>query len=218
VTRRLGSRAAAVLLALAPACTGCGSDVEPPEPASSSPPAVALPTSAAELEDLLVDDVPSGLPRVPDDELDPPAGEKSVEDVASYAQDAEHQEEVLGQYGYQRGWERFWRSDDALTSVFLDQFDDPGGAASYAEDLAHNDVEYYGGMLDRSPAGLPDDCVLMTVQQPDSTHGMDGPAVFAWCAHGAFTLAVAAVRPRADDARTEVAAVVSEQLARLPAP
>jgi hypothetical protein len=218
VTPRLGSRAAAVLLALTPACTGCASVAEPAEPAAGSTTAAALPTSAGELEELLVDDVPSGLPRVADDELDPPAGEKSADEIASYAEDAEHQEDVLGQYGYARGWERFWRGDDALTTVFVDQFDDPGGAASYAEDLARNDAEYYGGQLDRSPAGLPGDCVLMTVERPDPAHGMEGPAVFSWCGRGVFTVSVAAVRPGIEDARAEVAAVVAEQLERLPAP
>ncbi|WP_369134449.1 hypothetical protein [Modestobacter sp. I12A-02662] len=215
MTPPLGSGAAVLLLALA--CTGCTSVAEPAEPAVRSAATAALPTDAGELEELLLDEVPSGLPRVADDELDPPAGEKSADDVAAYAEDdAAHQEEVLGQYGYLRGWERFWRGDDALTTVFLDQFDDPGGAATYAEDLARNDAEHYGGQLDRSPAGLPADCVLMTVEQPDPAHGMAGPAVFSWCGRGVFTVSVAAVRPGMEDARAEVAAVVAEQLERLP--
>ncbi len=216
MTSRLAPGAAAVLLALA--CTGCASVAEPAEPAARSTATAEPPASAGELEELLLDDVPSGLPRVADDELDPPAGEKGADDVAAYADDAAHQEDVLGQYGYLRGWERFWRADEALTTVFLDQFGDPGGAATYAEDLARNDAEHYGGQLDRSPAGLPGDCVLMTVDQPDPGHGMDGPAVFAWCGRGVFTVSVAAVRPEVADARAEVAAVVAEQLDRLPAP
>ncbi len=206
------------MLLLALACTGCASAAEPAEPAAASTATAAPPTTAGELEELLLDDVPSGLPRVADHELTPPAGEKSADEIAGYAEDAAHQEAVLGQYGYLRGWERFWRGDGALTTVFLDQFDDPGGAAAYAEDLARNDAEFYGGQLDRSPAGLPRDCVLMTVQQPDPAHRMDGPAVFAWCGHGVFTVSVAAVRPGVEDARAEVAAAVAEQLDRLPAP
>jgi hypothetical protein len=205
---------AVLLLLLAPACTGCASSDAAPAAAGTRAPAV--PSGAAQLEDLLVDDVPSGLPRVPDDELDPPAGEKTIDDVAGYGEDADRQAEVLADYGYTRGWERFWRSGDELTSVFLDQFADGGGAASYADDLVRNDAEYYGGELDRSPEGLPDGCVLMMREQPSPERGMAGPAAFAWCVDGSFTVSVAAVAASAGEARAEVEAVVAGQLDRLP--
>jgi hypothetical protein len=154
--------ASALVLLLGSLCGGCTSEEAHSEPPSastvpstsstSSSPAAAVPSSAAELESLLVDEVPSGLPAVPDDELDPPAGEKSIEDVAQYGDDPAEQRAVLEDYGYLRGWERFWRSGDALTSVFIDQFRGPDGAGSYAEDLARNDADYYGGALDDSPA------------------------------------------------------------------
>ena len=64
--------------------------------------------SAEELGALVVAEVPSGLPRLPDDELEPPAGAKAVEDVAEYADDPAREREVLEDYGYRYGWERFW--------------------------------------------------------------------------------------------------------------
>lgn len=212
---RLPGGAAALLVLLAPACTGCSSpEPEPVVPTTTT--AVAVPTSAAGLEDLLVEQVPSGLPRVPDHELEPPAGEKTVDDVARYGQDAARQQEVLTDYGYTRGWERFWRTGNALTSVFLDQFADAGGAGSYAEDLARNDAEYYGGELDRVPEGLPPGCVLMLREEPSVEHGLAGPAVFAWCTSGPFTVSVASVAATEEAARAEVTAVVAAQLDRLP--
>jgi hypothetical protein len=208
VTPRLLRTAAATLLLLGPLCSGCSSDDTPAERAA--------PTSADDLESLLLDDVPSGLPRVPDEELDPPAGAKTIDDVSRYGDDAHEQRQVLEDYGYQRGWERFWRSGAATTSVFLDQFGGDDGAAAYAEDLARNDAEYYGGVLDRSPADLPAHCVLMARDEGAPRHGLDGPAAFAWCASGVFTVAVAAMAGTPADARTELAAVTAEQLARLP--
>ncbi len=215
MTTRWGpAAAAAALLFGAPALSGCApSDAAPPAAGPSAP---ALPTDAAGLEPLLLDRVPSGLPRVPDDELDPPAGEKTIDDVARYGDDAQHQEDVLAQYGYQRGWERFWRSGDQLTSVFLDQFTDAGGASSYAGDLAANDAEYYGGTLDDRPAGLPAGCVLMVRTTPAPEVGMAGPAAFSWCPTGPFTVSVASVATDLDAARTEVLAVTRAQLDRLP--
>jgi hypothetical protein len=215
-----GPSAVAVLLLLGvPALAGCApSSAEPaaaPTVAGTAP--AAAPTDAAGLEPLLPGRVPSGLPRVPDDELDPPAGEKSIDDVARYGDDAQHQEDVLAQYGYRWGWERFWRSGDQLTSVFLDQFADAGGAASYADDLAGNDAEYYGGTLDRDPAGLPEGCVQMLRTTPSPQRGMAGPSAFAWCSTGPFTVSVAAVAADADAARAELLAVTRAQLDRLPA-
>jgi hypothetical protein len=219
VTSRLLRTAAAPLLLLAPGCAGCSSPEFPaaaPVPPSASA-AAAVPSSGAGLEALLLDEVPSGLPLVPDDELDPPAGAKSIDDVARYGEDAQRQRQVLADYGYLRGWERFWRSDTALTSVFLDQFRDDRGAGSYAEDLAHNDAEYYGGLLDSAPVDLPPGCVLMARDEPAPDQGFAGPAAFAWCASGVFTVSVAAVAATPADARAELTAVTVEQLDRLPA-
>ncbi len=215
MTRRLPGLA--VLLVLAGgACAGCTS-TEPghvrPAARSSAP---ALPETAAGLEALLVTEVPSGLPRVPDGELDPPAGEKTVDDVAGYADDAAEQRAVLEEYGYRHGWERFWRSEDALTTVFVDQFAGSMGAAAYADDLARNDAEYYGGVPDADPDGLPEGCTLMTVDHPAPHLGLSGPAAFSWCEHGPFTVAVAAAAGSPPAARSEVEAVTVEQLRRLP--
>ena len=47
-------------------------------------------------------------PGCADDELDPPAGAKRVEDIAGYSDDPAREREVLEDYGYRYGWERFW--------------------------------------------------------------------------------------------------------------
>jgi hypothetical protein len=215
VIHRLVPLAGSALVLLGPLCTGCsaeeGADGPAPTPAASGP------SSAAGLELLLVDEVPSGLPRVPDHELDPPAGEKTIDDVARYGDDAAEQRAVLRDYGYLRGWERFWRSGEELTSVFLDQFSAGRGAAAYAEDLARNDAAYYGGVLDHLPGDLPDGCVLMVRDEPSPQQGLTGPAAFSWCASGDFTVAVAAVADGPGAARDELVAVTIEQLDRLPA-
>ena len=88
MTSRLLRTVAAPLVLLSPACVGCTSQQAPAATAAStSATSAAVPTSAAGLEALLVDQVPSGLPLVPDDELDPPAGEKTIDDVARYGED-----------------------------------------------------------------------------------------------------------------------------------
>ena len=149
-----GTVLVALLLAV-PTGAGCTASGDGRVGAAAAATTTAAPPSAtAGLAALLLTEVPSGLPRVPDDELDPPAGRKSVEDVAGYAPDADHQREVLEDYGYRWGWERFWRTGNQLTSVFLDQFGTPDGAAVYADDLARNDAEYYGGVPDDDPAEI----------------------------------------------------------------
>jgi len=215
VTRSLTALVALLVLA-GTACTGCTSTVDGHARPAAGPTATALPETAAELEALLVTDVPSGLPRVPDDELQPPAGEKTIDDVAGYAEDAADQEGVLQDYGYRHGWERFWRGDEALTTVFVDQFDGPMGATSYADDLVRNDAEYYGGVPDDGPGALPEGCARMSVDEPDPALGLAGPAAFSWCPHGVFTVAVAAVAGTPEAARAEVEAVTLVQLGRLP--
>jgi hypothetical protein len=216
--RRLPGAVAALVLLVSPLCAGCSSAEEPSDPpaAASTTPSAAGPSSAEQLEALLLDQVPSGLPLVPDDELEPPAGEKTIDDLARYGDDAAEQRAVLSDYGYLRGWERFWRSGDLLTSVFLDQFDGTEGAGSYAEDLARNDAEYYGGELDRRPAGLPGGCVTMARDEPAPEQGFAGPSAFAWCASGPFTVATAAVAATPADAWGELTAVTAAQLDRLP--
>ena len=176
----------------------------------------AVPSDPEELERLIVPDVPSGLPRVPDDALSPPAGEKWVGDVAAYAADPDHEREVLDGYGFRFGWERFWGAGDGsgpVTSVFVYQFAERAGASAYARDLAGNDAETYRGMLSQDPDGLPGGCRLVTVDEPE---GLPGPAASAWCGHGVFSVAVTSVAGSPEDAQHEVAAVLREQLALLP--
>jgi hypothetical protein len=202
-----------------PAGSPAGSPADPRAGSAGGFSAAPLPETAAGLEALLVTEVPSGLPRVRDHELDPPAGEKSIDDVAGYAEDAEDAEDqrgVLEDYGYRHGWERFWRSDDALTSVFVDQFSASMGARTYADDLVRNDAEHYGGVPDNDPAGLPEGCSTMTLDAPDPQLGLSGPAAFSWCGHGVFTVSVAASAETPEAARAEVEAVTLEQLLRLP--
>ena len=208
----------ALVLLLGPLCSGCTSEEAASGPAVASTPSsptAAVPSSAAELEALLLDQVPSGLPLVPDDELDPPAGEKTIGDVARYGDDPDEQRAVLEDYGYLRGWERFWWSGNARTSVFIYQFRDPDGAAAFAEDLARNDAKYYGGALDHSPGELPDGCVLMVRDDPAPDQGFAGPAAFAWCTAGVFTVEVAALSESPAEARAELTAVTVAQLERI---
>jgi hypothetical protein len=179
--------------------------------------APSLPGSAEELEQLIVTDVPSGLPRLPDEELQPPAGAKRVEDVAGYATDPARERKVLEDYGYRYGWERFWGTGTVpMTGVFVDRFDSRAGAGAYAEDLARNDAEHYAGVLDEHPLDLPGGCRLLTVEDPRPDSGLTGPAAFVWCGHGVFSVAVTAVAESVDVAEDEVRAVLAEQLERLP--
>ncbi|MCO7220104.1 hypothetical protein [Klenkia sp. PcliD-1-E] len=211
----MSSRRGLLVLALA-SLAGCSDAV----PGTASPAATAevgaLPGDVDGLGELVVTEVPSGQPQVPDDELDPPAGAKSLADVAGYADDAGREEEVLTGYGYRWGWERFWGTDDDLTSVFVDQFDGADGAASYAADLARNDTRYYGGNPDRDPDHLPRGCATLTVEDPDEDTRLTGPAAFAWCVHGPFTVSVAVVSTDTEDAMDQVDDLVQEQLERLP--
>jgi hypothetical protein len=181
-------------------------------------PATATPGSAAELETLLVTAVPSGLPRLADEGLEPPAGEKRVEDVAEYARDPGREREVLEQYGYRYGWERFWGTGGSgpVTGVFVDQFDHRAGAAAYAVDLARNDAAHFRGMLVENAPDLPGGCHLLTVEDPEPEAELTGPAALAWCGHGVFSVSVTAVTDSVDAAEEEVRAVLDQQLALLP--
>jgi hypothetical protein len=203
-----------VVLCVIPLMTGCGRSVAGTAVAA---PTHAAPSSPEELERLIVTSVPSGLPRLPDGALEPPAGAKRVEDVAAYAGDPQHEERVLEEYGYRFGWERFWGSgtgDGPVTSDFVDEFADRAGAGAYARDLAGNDAEHYRGMLRENPPGLPGGCSLLTVDRPDA--GLTGPAAFVWCAHGIFSVSVTAVARTPEAAADEVHAVLRDQMERLP--
>lgn len=202
------------VLTLLVGLTGCTRAVDG-VPAAA--PSTALPSSAQELEALVVTAVASGLPRLPDEELDPPAGEKRMEDVAGYAKDPARERDVLEDYGYRIGWERFWgEGPAALTGVFVDQFETRAGAGAYAADLARNDAEHYDGVLDKEPSGLPGGCSLLSVADPAPGSALTGPAVLAWCGSGVFSVGVTAVASSVEAAEEEVRAVLAEQLDRLP--
>jgi hypothetical protein len=196
------------------ALTGCTRAVD--GEASAGPVGDSV-DSPAELEALIVSDVPSGMPRLADDELDPPAGAKQVDDIAGYSEDPAREREVLEDYGYRFGWERFWGEGDdgPVTGVFVDRFETRAGAGAYAEDLARNDAERYLGRMSDDPPDLPGGCRLLTVDaEPDV--GLSGPAAFAWCGHGDFSVSVTSVAESVDAAEEEVRAVLAEQLDRLP--
>ncbi|SDO24544.1 hypothetical protein SAMN05660199_01626 [Klenkia soli] len=210
MTRRFGLVLAGLLV------SGCSAGVPGTATPAGTASVGALPGDVEALGELVLTDVPSGLPLVPDDELEPPAGPKTLDDVAGYSDDVEREEQVLTDYGYRWGWERFWRDDGGLTSVFVDQFESADGAESYAADLARNDTDLYGGNPDRSPDGLPDGCSTLAVDDPAEESGLTAPTVFAWCAHGPFAVAVAVVGDSSDTALAEVDQLVDEQLDRLP--
>jgi len=208
---------AAVLLAVLPCLsttTGCARAVDGQPTAAA---AAATPSSAAELSGLVVSDVPSGLPRLPDDELDPPAGAKSVDDIADYSDDPQREHDVLEQYGYRYGWERFWGSGSGpMTGVFVDQFQSRAGAGAYARDLARNDAQHYDAVVHQNPPDLPGGCRMLTVDDAGAQASLGGPAAMAWCGHGAFSVSVTSVAGSLAAAEKEVRAVVAEQLDRLP--
>jgi hypothetical protein len=204
----------AVLVAAVVLTAGC----ERPLAGTAAPaPGPSLPDTPAELERLLVEAVPSGLPRLPDAQVLPPAGEKTVDDVAGYARDPARERAVLDDYGFRFGWERFWGVEDgALTGVFVHQMRSRAGAAAYARDLAANDAEFYDGILARDPPDLPGGCRLLTVEDPRAGSGLDGPAAISWCGAGPFSVSVTAVADSVEAARAEVRRLLPEQLDRLP--
>jgi hypothetical protein len=191
----------------------CAQPVEgAPVPGRGTPP----PASADELGALILPAVPSGLSRIPDEDLTPPAGAKRVEDVAGYADDPDRERAVLEDYGYRHGWERFWGSQTGpLTGVFVDQFEVRAGAQAYVEDLAQNEAAHFRGMLSEDPAGLPGGCRLLTVAEPDPEK-LHGPSALAWCVHGVFSVSATAVAGTVDAAEEEVRAVLTAQLELLP--
>jgi hypothetical protein len=208
-------RAAALLLAFLPATlSGCTRAAEGTAEAAQ---ADATPATPDELEEMVVPHVPSGLPRVADDHLSPPAGAKTAEDVAGYAEDPHRERAVLEEYGYRYGWERYWGSGSGpLTSVFIDQFADRAGAVAYAEDLALNDAALYGGMLREDPPHLPGGCRLLVLEEGAPAAGLAWPSVFAWCAHGVFSVAVTVFAGTVEAAGEELRSVMADQLDRLP--
>jgi hypothetical protein len=210
--RSRGGAALLVVLTWLPV-SGCARSVDGAPTAGNRS---GTPASADELGDLIVTELPSGLPRFSDEDLMPPAGAKEVEDVAGYSDDPARERAVLEHYGYRHGWERFWGTTGGpMTGVLVDQFDTRAGAGAYAEDLARNDAEHYRGMLREEPAGLPGGCWLMTVEDPDPEQ-LHGPAAFAWCVHGVFSVSATAVSGSVAAAEEEVRAVLAVQLDRLP--
>jgi hypothetical protein len=189
-----------------------------PSPATPQAASADTPASASELQALIVTTVPSGLPRLPDEDLDPPAGEKTVADVAAYSDDPEREREVLEEYGYRYGWERFWGTGDSspMTGVFVDQFEHRSGAAAYAADLAHNEAEHYAATLIENAPGLPGGCHLLAVDDTDPRARPAAPAALAWCGHGVFSVSVTVVADSVAAAEKEVRAVLGAQLDRLP--
>jgi hypothetical protein len=209
-------RAAAllVLLPCLPATAGCARTADGVPTAA---PADGTPGSADALGRLVVTDVPSGLPRLPDDQVEPRAGAKSVADIAGYSDDPEHERDVLTRYGYRFGWERFWGTGSGpMTGVFVDQFDSRAGAGAYAEDLARNDAEQYHAVVHENPPELPGGCRMLTVDDAAAQGALGGPAALAWCGHGPFSVSVTSVAGSLESAEAEVRAVVTAQLDLLP--
>jgi hypothetical protein len=211
------ARRAAVLLAVLPCLPTTAGCTRAVDGVPSAAPADAYPDSAAALGDLVVTHVPSGLPRLPDDQLQPRAGAKSVDDIADYSDDPRHERDVLEGYGYRYGWERFWGTGSGpMTGVFVDQFDERAGAGAYARDLARNDAERYAGVVHENPPDLPGGCRMLTVDDAAAQESLGGPAALAWCGHGPFSVSVTSVAGSLAAAEEEVRAVVEAQLDELP--
>ena len=205
-----------VLLLVLPVLLPVSGCARPVDGVPAAAPASTTPAPVEELGKLVVTEVPSGLPRMSDEDLTPPAGAKRVEDIAGYSDDPARERAVLRDYGYRYGWERFWGSPAGpVTGVLVDRFDSRAGAGAYAEDLAHNEAEHYRGMLSENPAGLPGGCWLLTVEDPDPEK-LHGPAAMAWCVRGVFSVSATAVAGSVDAAEDEVHAVLTAQLEVLP--
>jgi hypothetical protein len=209
---------AAVLLVLLPCLPGTVACERAVDGVARAAPPPAVPATAQQLGALVVTEVASGLPRLPDDQLQPPAGPKAVDDIADYSDDPARERDVLEGYGYRYGWERFWGTGGPMptTGVFVDQFESRAGAAAYAADLARNDAEHYGAVVHENPPELPGGCRMLTVDDEDAQQALGGPAAFAWCGHGPFSVSVTSVASSLDAAESEVRAVVDAQLDRLP--
>jgi hypothetical protein len=216
VSRGRRSREGAVLFVVLTCLPPVGACARPVDGAPTAGEGAPPPASAEELGALIVTGVPSGLARLSDHDLMPPAGAKHVEDVSGYSDDPARERAVLEDYGYRHGWERFWGSERGpVTGVLVDQFDTRAGAGAYAADLARNGAELYRGMLREDADGLPGGCRLLTVAEPDPEQ-LHGPAAFAWCVHGVFSVSATAVTDSVDAAEEEVRAVLAAQLDRLP--
>ncbi|HEY0402825.1 MAG TPA: hypothetical protein VGD09_12465 [Blastococcus sp.] len=213
-SRKVRAAVLLVVLPCLPATVGCARAVDGVPTAA---PTGVFPTSPDDLWALVVTEVPSGLPRLPDEELQPPAGPKAVDDIADYSGDPAREHDVLEGYGYRQGWERFWGTGTGpMTGVFIDQFGSRAGAGAYAEDLARNEAEHYHAVLHANPPELPGGCRMLTVDDADAQAALGGPAALAWCAHGPFSVSVTSVTASLAAAEEEVRAVVEEQLDRLP--
>jgi hypothetical protein len=206
----------AVLLLVLPCLLPLEACARPVDGVPAAAPVSTRSPSADELGELIVTEVPSGLPRLPDEDLTPPAGAKRVEDIAGYSEDPARERAVLADHGYRHGWERFWGTPTGpVTGVLVDRFESRAGAGAYAEEVARNEAELYRGMLSEDPAGLPGGCWLLTVEDPDPAQ-LHGPAAFAWCVHGVFSVSATAVTDSVDAAEEEVRAVLTAQLELLP--
>ena len=165
--------------------------------------------------------MPSGLPRLPDDELDPPAAAKTVDDVAGYSDDPQHEREVLERLRLpaRLGAVLGHRTPAPMTGVFVDQFERRAGAGAYAEDLARNDAEYYDGVLHEDPPGLPGRLpAAHRATTPARGQGSAARPRFAWCGHGRLQRLGDRRRRLRADAADEVRSAPSldAQLDRLP--
>ena len=58
-------------------------------------------------------------------------------------------------------------------------------------------------------------CRLLTVDEEPETE-LSGPAAFAWCGHGVFSVSVTAISDSVDAAEEEVREVLADQLDLLP--
>ena len=54
------------------------------------------------------------------------------------------------------------------------------------------------------------------LHQAAPDRGLSGPAAFAWCTHGVFSVSVTAMADSLDTAQEEVETVLGSQLDRLP--
>ena len=142
-----------------------------------------------------------------------------MEDVAGYADDPAREREVLEDYGYRYGWERFWgdrdrAGDRRLRRPVRAPAPVPGPTPRTSPATTPSTTAACCG---EDPPDLPGGCRLLTVDEPEPDAGLSGPAALRLVRpRRRSASAVTAVADSVDAAEEEVRAVLAEQLDRLP--
>jgi hypothetical protein len=145
ITQRERSRLLVGAVAAALVLTGCSSSSSsggpsfPPQPTESASPLVtSVPVSFADLQALIVADVPAGFVEQPDS-----VGDTGPSDLAKATRDdhgAPHPRRELTRTRFVRGYQRLWLGPQSTQLiVFIYQFSKPAGAVKYRKYTAREE-------------------------------------------------------------------------------